>query len=84
VSGNQVDTSWLLIESLRIGVIVSVGFLFAHLFGEVILAVGIELLYGVKNTLVAVIRYTTLITAILYATMKRNSESLSPTVLSDE
>lgn len=65
-----VDGRWLLAESLRIGTIVLVGFLLAHVLDEAIGAFGIELLYGVRTTLVAVLRYTALLTAVLYAVRK--------------
>jgi hypothetical protein len=65
-----VDGRWLLAESLRIGSIVLVGFLLAHFLTEAIGAFAIELLYGVQGTLVAVIRYTALLTALLYTITK--------------
>lgn len=81
---SSVDGRWLLAESLRIGSIVLVGFLFSHLLSLFIGAFGVELLYGIEGTLVAVIRYTTLITALLYAiTMAVDSQS-SPAVHSDD
>jgi|AntRauMinimDraft_4_1070384.scaffolds.fasta_scaffold02512_2 pilus assembly protein TadC len=80
----QVNASWLLTESLRIGAIVLMGFLLAHLLGLFISAFGVELLYGVEDTLVAVIRYTTLITALLYAISRSVDEPTSPTSLSDD
>lgn len=84
MGGTQVDASWLLTESLRIGAIVLMGFLLAHLLGLFIAAFGVELLYGVEDTLVAVIQYTTLITALLYTISKRADEPPSPTSLSDD
>jgi len=84
MSVSQVNVSWLLTESLRIGAIVLVGFLLAHLLGMFIGAFGVELLYGVKDTLVAVIRYTTLITVFLYAMSTGVDEPSSPTSHSDD
>lgn len=84
MSRSRVDTSWLLSESLTIGGIVLAGFLLAHLLGVVIGAVGLELLYGVEETLVAVVRYTTLLTALLYAISEGSGESSSPRVPGDD
>jgi hypothetical protein len=66
MSRSGLDGRWLLAESLRIGSIVLVGFLLAHLLGVFIAAFGVDLLYGVQSTLVAVLRYSTLLTGLLY------------------
>ena len=79
-----VDGRWLLAESLRLGSIVLTGFLLAHLLTEAIGAFGIEHLYGVQPTLVAVIRYTALLTALLYAIATGIDASSSPVVGSDD
>ena len=65
-----VDGRWLLAECLRIGSIVLAGFLLAHVFALFVGALGVEHLYGVRDTLVAVVRYTTLLTALLYVLAK--------------
>ncbi|MFC4549514.1 MULTISPECIES: hypothetical protein [Halorussus] len=79
-----VDGRWLLAESLRIGSIVLVGFLLAHFLSEFIAAFGIELLYGVRSTLIAVLRYTALLTALLYAITKGVDASPAPAVHGDD
>ena len=66
MTGFGVDARWLFAEALRIGCIVLVGFLLAHLLGEAIGAFGVEFLYGVRGTLVSVLEFTTLLTALLY------------------
>ncbi|SEW24659.1 hypothetical protein [Halobacterium jilantaiense] len=66
MSTHSVDTSRLLTESRRIGAIVLVGFLLAHLLVAVVDTFMLDLLYGVKGLLAAVIRYTTLLTALCY------------------
>ncbi len=53
-------------ESARIGTIVLVEFLLAHLFALLVDGFAIELLYAIESTLLAVVRYTTLLTALLY------------------
>ncbi|GAA0656476.1 hypothetical protein [Salarchaeum japonicum] len=66
MSDTHVDVSWLLTASIRIAAIVLTGFLLAHLFAVSVDALGVELLYGVEDTLVTVLEYTTLLTALLY------------------
>lgn len=76
----SVDVRWLLAESFQIGAIILTGFLLAHLLSLFIGGFGLELLYGIENTLVAVLRYTTLITALLYAATEA-IDTLSPSVV---
>lgn len=79
-----VDGRWLVTECLRVGCIVLIGFLSAHLLSLFIGAFGVELLYGIEGTLVAVIRYTTLLTAFLYAITKAVTTPSSSVVQSDD
>jgi hypothetical protein len=65
-----INSRWLLTESLRIGTILLFGFLLAHFLDEFIAAFGVELLFGVRSTLIAVIQNTTLLTGLLYAITK--------------
>ena len=67
MTGFGVNGRWLLAEALRIGTIVLVGFLLAHLLGEAFGAFGIGLLHGLQEMLVSVIQFTTLLTALLYS-----------------
>lgn len=80
----SVDRRWLLGESRRIGSIVLAGFLVAHLIGELISAFGIGLLYGLQGTLVAVLQFTTLLTALLYVVTVGVDGPPRPRVRGDE
>ncbi len=75
-----INSQWLLTESLRIGTILLLGFLLAHFLDEFIAAFGIELLYGLRSTLIAVIQYTALLTGLLYVIMKGIDTSSSSAV----
>jgi hypothetical protein len=78
MSQTSVDPEWLVRHGLRMGTIIVTGLLLAHLLNRFVWAFGIEHLYGVRATLVSVIRYTTLGTAVLYA-VRVGSESPSET-----
>ncbi|MEE6210285.1 hypothetical protein U3A55_08965 [Salarchaeum sp. III] len=69
------DALWLLTEGVRLGGIVLTGFLLAHVLDVGVGALGLELLYGIEATLVAVLEYTTLLTALLYAISRGVTET---------
>ncbi|WP_423746417.1 hypothetical protein V5735_18780 (plasmid) [Haladaptatus sp. SPP-AMP-3] len=65
-----VPLRWLLAESLRIAAILLLAFLVGVLIEESIGAFGLELLYGIRDELAAVVQYTGIVTAILYAVVR--------------
>ncbi|WP_266080833.1 hypothetical protein [Haladaptatus caseinilyticus] len=72
-----INSQWLLTESLRVGTILLLGFLLAHFLDEFIAAFGIELLYGLRSTLITVIQNTALLTGLLYVITKGINTSSS-------
>ncbi|MBX0296807.1 hypothetical protein [Haloarcula nitratireducens] len=83
MKNSHYNVTWLLTESLRIGAIVLLGFLLAHVLSLLIEGFAIELLYGIEGTLVTAIRYTTLLTALLYVVSKGVNEPTSATAFGD-
>ena len=71
----SVDARWLLGGSLRIGAIILVAFLVGAFVDEAISAFGLSLLYGLSDEIVAVIQYTGIVTAILYAVARATDDN---------
>lgn len=67
MSENNVEIQWLFFEGLRIALIILTGFIAIHFIDLFIDEFEVELLFGIRSTLVEVGRLATIITALLYA-----------------